>query len=96
MRVVEMSAHVTFIVRVQRRVDSSSSGCLCLGICGVDLDFLQQEEVRPFPALETCSQRGLRRLGSTFCRRLGEEVCDFCSLGWKEGTYAIDVPGVDG
>ncbi len=58
-RVVEVLGFVCFIVFVEGSVDGAANGGLGFGVRGGDLDFLECEDVRPFPAAEAGSEGGL-------------------------------------
>ena len=57
--VVEVFGFVCFIGFVQGSVDGAANGGLGFGVRGSDLDFLEGEDVRPFPAAEAGSEGGL-------------------------------------
>ena len=57
--VVEVVGGGCLIVGVEGGVDGAADEGLGFGVCGGDLDFLESEDVRPFPAAEAGSEGGL-------------------------------------
>ena len=47
-----MAIAIIFIVRVQGRIDDAANAVLSLRVGRGDLDFLETEDVGPFPSLE--------------------------------------------
>lgn len=57
--VVEVVGGGCFIVAVEGGVDGAADEGLGFCVCGCDFDFLEGEDVRPFPAAEAGSEGGL-------------------------------------
>lgn len=96
---MSLAVIIFFVFGIKEKVDCSTYGCLRLGICWGDLDFLEAEEMGPFPAAEARAEgvlckssiaETLRRWGLR-----GEETCDLGCVWREEGRYAIYVPGIN-
>ena len=59
MGVVEVVGRGCFIIAVEGGVDGAADGGLSFCVCKGDFDFLEGEDVRPFPAAEAGSEGGL-------------------------------------